>query len=300
MAEWRESTDGEEIAIGLSTEELVVLAELLGQRELPGLGAEPLGPVESDSRASAVRAALHGLLARRIVRIDDGDATVLDAIATLLSIASAPAIFAHVLYETAGLVESRMYAAQPEISVEHALLGSEVHRLSPFPTDQLLARLLSFCQLEERPEIACTPFDVSAGVLRACGRAISAGDASAAISTMVDDGAETGSATAFVNALVTKRSSTRVALVYRPREHQLAGGELTWVDGGDHGLWLTPTPPHAPQAEEDAVGASEPTSILIQPTSARWVATELLSYLPGSDDSAAAAGGQVVGGSSSA
>lgn len=275
-----------DISVDFSVDELVVLAQLLGYEPLPGLGREPFGEISDAEREAALGAARRSLIARRVVSLSGEAVEVLPAVAAVIEIAAAPGILGRAQFESRGSVETRFYGSRPDATVEHAPLEGSVHRLTPFPTDELLTRVLDFCRLEQRPEIEAPPFTVSFGELQACGERVAAGDSESARVLLSGAGAPTDSAAAFVQAIGTKCHLARVTFLYRLDDNRLAGGELTWVDGGEHGLWLTPTPD-----ADDAIGSKSEGAytalldepVMVTPTSASAIAAELLSYLPGDD-----------------
>ncbi|HEY3673672.1 MAG TPA: hypothetical protein VGN51_22240 [Acidimicrobiia bacterium] len=269
---------GDEVSIDFSVEELLLLAELLGQPALPGLDDAALAHLTPDARSAASDAALHSLMARRVVvSTAEGVTEVAAPVMSLLEVASAPALLGRAEHEVDGLMEIRFYLSQPDVSVEQTPLIGGVHRLTPFATEELLTRALGRCALTERPVVDADPITVTLGQLRATNDAVEAGEVDQARAAL---GGSDGAA-AFVAALTTRVSSSRVTFLHRPTDTVIEGGELTWLDGGPGGLWLTPTVDTDP--DEDDLDAVLDFEVEIAPATAAAIAAELHSYLPGSD-----------------
>jgi hypothetical protein len=268
--------DGE-VSIDFSVEELLLLAEILGQPAIPGLDERALLGLTPEARSAASEAALHSLVARRVVTQTDGTSDIAAPVVSLLEAASQPALLGRTEHEVDGLMELRFYLSQPDVSIEQTPLVGAVHRLAPFATEELLTRALDRCALEERPRADAEPFTVTLDQLRTTNDAAEAGDLDLARRAI----GGTASAAAFVSALTTRVSSSRVTLLHRPTETVIEGGELTWLDGGPGGLWLTPTVDTDP--DEDDLDTVLDFEVEIAPTTATAIAAELFSYLPGGD-----------------
>ncbi len=275
---------GDDVAIDFSVEELVALALLLGQPLLPGLGEDPLAALDAGQRDAVLDSARRSLVARRVVvgeETSDHKITleVLGAVASLLAAASSPGILSRVEHEIDGRVETGFFMSVPEVSVEHSALVGGVHQLTPFATEDLLARVLDVCGLEERPAIDAKPFATTLGALRQCGACVEQGDLDAARDALGDNDA----VSAFVRAVSTRTASSRVTILHRPDDTHVEGGELTWLDGGEHGLWITPTPDTGFGSDPD-FDESLTLPVAIKPARATEIAEELFSYLPRGSD----------------
>jgi hypothetical protein len=265
---------GNDISIDFTVEELAVLAELLGAPTLPRLGAEPLAHHSTEVQTALLEAGRRSLVARRVLTVgDDGD-VLADAVRSLLEVTSQPALLGRAEHEVEGRVETIFYSSVPDVSVEDLELEGSIHRLTPFATEELLTRMLDRCSLTQRPAPDSSPFTTTLGGLRLCGERVLAGDVDGARQALGGNGSS-----AFVDALLTRVSSSRVTVLYRPSETVIEGGELTWIDGGGSGLWLTPTPDL--DADEDELEEALDLEVEIEPTTADAIASELFSYLPG-------------------
>lgn len=275
-----ESRAPDEPSIDFSIEELVAMAEILELRGLPGLGAEPLEFLEPDIREPVLASARRALVARRFLIPTEAEGfEVARAVAHLVARTARSGIQVRAVYEEPGRVETRWFAAEPDLAVEHSVAIGVVQRLTPFRTEQLLARVLEFCGISTRPENPAPMFMATATALGAAIEALAGGDPDGAVAALVTGGASNAGATAFVRALQHRTSSASVTILHRPAGTVISGGELTWVDCGEDGLWLTPTIADAPDDQRDE--PLEPSPLEIEPTTAKHIAEELLSYLPG-------------------
>lgn len=273
-----------QISIDFSVEELVALGEVLGLAPLPGLDPEPLGAVDEPARGLVLDAARRSLAARRVLAFGQVDGTgpvVVPAVATLLSVAAAPGLCARVACQFPD--ESRLvtYTAQPDITVEHVRAGW-LHRLAPLATADLVVRMLEVAGLEMvglgvgDPDAGATAagFSVPADALRRAGELVLASRPGDATAVLVEAGAPAGQAAGFVAALGAARASVTVTVLHRPGDRHLAGGELAWLDGGDHGLWLVPVADGTP-------GTGQPP-VVVETTTVGHIARLLLGYVPSS------------------
>jgi hypothetical protein len=269
----------DDIAVDFSFEELLALSRTLVLPPLAGLGADPLKGLDEQALEPLLDAARRSLVARKVITVDDaGTESVIDGVGRIMSIATAPAVFARVQLEQRGLVESRAFAAVPGVTIEHRPLVGGVHRLVAFDTDELLLRIIGATNLEARPSISAPPFETSVRTLLEFEASILEQRVDDAVHLLGRDGVPEEPARAFALALGHKVRAARVVIVHRPTETVIAGGELTWLDCGDEGLWLVPTPDLPPDA--DAESDAFDLRIEVEPTTRERIVGELISYLP--------------------
>jgi hypothetical protein len=268
----------DEVSIDFSTEELVALTDLLGVGLPPGLAEDPPDPATPETTAATIRS----LLARHALELVDGEAWPIDPVAQLIRSVTAAGLVARAEHESAVGSSARYFTATPEVTVERVLVTEGVHRLTICSSADFLLRVLAFCGLEDRPVPEVDDIELSAGDLLDCRTHARAGATSEALSILAAASADDVSARAFA-AAAGARSRSRVVILHRPKESTFEGGELAWIDGGEHGLWLLPDADaelaSQPEGSEDA----EPIrsqSVSVQATSAAFIAEELYSYLP--------------------
>ena len=267
-------------SLDFSVEELVALSGLLKHRLLPGLGESPLRSLDDEQESLVCRTALHSLIARKIVQIGEEEPEVVGSVAAVLETASYPYILGRAEYAKAGsLYETRFYSARVAIGVEHTPLTGAVHRITPFDTTELLQRVVTFVRLEARPTVDVQPLTVTPEQLRECITAATRGDDQESLAPFIAAGADRATADQFVSALMHGVGSSRVTFLHRPDGTHVAGGDLAWLDGNEHGLWLTP----AIDRPSDAGATAAVESVTIEATTAAEIASTLLSYLPQPD-----------------
>jgi hypothetical protein len=270
----------------LSQEEVLYLAETLDLSESPILSPG----FDADPTRGVVRRAL---LARRLLLVGtDGKETVVDPVDWILRLAIAPGLLARATRVSSGVLETRSFAAIPDASVEQAELSEGLLRFTPFPTPEFPARILGFLELETRPEFPLSPFTVPLSAISRCGKTLEERGTDAAASVLQELGVEQTSARGFVSALHVQIQSAHVLVVHRSSEVTIEGGDIAWIDGGSHGLWLTSVPSAFGFVRQVAMGAPEPTQarqaaddvdllVEVSPTTAQEIARQLFEALPG-------------------
>lgn len=260
-----------EVWIDFTTEELLVLAELLEFDAPPGAGADGLHELAVAGNDELMRqAAVRSLEARKVLM----DGQVVDPISEVMSVLCNPGLLVAASVEQDGVVDTRFLGVMPEIAVEHQGLSVSLHRLTPFASRDLMSRILQFSNL--RPYVADSEvsFVVDEEVLDRAAGALDDNDHVGAEKLLSDSGIAESDARTFVYALTMKHSSASIAVLHRPEDDRVEGGALTWIDAGIAGLWLTELAGETGQLES----ASE--KLEIRRVNARDLAAELLSYLP--------------------
>lgn len=231
-----------ELSIAFSTEELVVLARVLGLT-LGVLGAAPLAAIAPSARDDVLASAARSLRARNVLTGPPDLPAVDRAVAGLIQIAARPALRAELAVDR-GAVAHRRYLCIPYASVEHEVTGDGLHRLTPFATADLLARAMRQADFAERPVVAAEGFDVAYATLAAARDAVAGSDPARATEVLVGADIAAASASAFVAALAALVSGGRLHAIrvrYGATPTRTEGGEIAWLDGGDAGLWRMPT-----------------------------------------------------------
>jgi hypothetical protein len=127
-----------------------------------------------------------------------------------------------------------------------------------------MPRLLAFLGLDAARAAASATFTVGRAALDSVFRALADGDVSASRSELPPEAAE------FFEALASFEASAYVRALHHAGP-TLVGGELSWVDAGERGLWLI----------EPVVGDPEHASV--RAVGSADLIDELLSYLPGAE-----------------
>lgn len=305
-----------ELSIAFSPEELVTLGRVLAE-PLTLLGPSPLASIAPSAREDVLAAAARSLRARNVLTGPPDAPAVARAVAGLVQIASRPALRAELIIG-GGAVVHRRYLSIPYASVEHEIDTDGLHRLTPFATADLLARIMRQVGFVERPVAAVAGFSVRFAVLREVRELVTGGDLDGAREALVaagdgesdrvDDPAPAGAgeagdasgpivtavsaeaAAAFVDALAAGAPVNAVRLVHADTGSRTVGGEVAWIDGGDAGLWQVPTIDQlfavVRVAEDDDLDDREAADldgavVRIEPVSAADLANFLFGLLPG-------------------
>jgi hypothetical protein len=258
----------EEVFVDLTSEEVLVVTELLDVEPPPGVGAESLAELAIGGEPSRLRdAALRSLRTRGIVTGGDRP-EVAPPVQAVIGPFASPGVMVAAAFEQRGLLETRFYAAQPEIAIEHRGLSVSLHRFTPFATRDLLSRVMRYVDL--RPSIGDDPvvFTVQEDRLDTVAERLDGQDTLGAVEELMKDGVAQTVAERFVDGLRAKRTSSSITILHRPTEDSVEGGSLSWIDAGLAGLWVTD------------VDAQSDDRVEIRLADARSVAAELLSYLP--------------------
>lgn len=282
-----------ESTIGLSAEELAVLARAAALPLVPLLRYDPL-----DALGSADRPGVEASTGRRLR--DDGiiepSGAVAEPVRALLELLAAPYLVGRVELARDGMLLEWHYACTPDAAVEAVELEEQVWRFSAFPVGELVDRMCTLVGLAERPWVESGPVDVLPELMAEVSALLGRDEtppAEEVAAMLARGGADPAAATALARALLAPGVGASVTLLYQPSDHQLAGGKLDWLDTGESGLWLVPLPDQV----EDPVGtdpASEALEALpdergaadVEPplefrsVTASWIRKELRSFLP--------------------
>lgn len=252
----------DEAVLDLTVGEASFLADVLGVAPPPGLvdpDDDALVIVEEGGRSlrgSAVKKVAEvvapGLLERRLV---DGEGTVAAPVADLLTVVGSPHLVARAAYESGGVLEVRAFTARPEMAVEQRHLTDGRVRFSPFDPAHLVPRILEFvlpnrveASVDAEPVAVDGEGDVDPApplVIECSIAVLEAMFASdpvsleSATAVLVSDGADPAAAELFAGAVTSIQATGSVTMLLRPIDDAIHGVELTWMDAGDNGLWLT-------------------------------------------------------------
>jgi hypothetical protein len=170
-----------ELSIAFTAEEMVVLGRVLAET-LAILGPSPLAAVAPKARDEVLASAARSLRARNVLTGPADLAAVDRAVAGLIQIAARPALRAELVVGY-GARRHRRYLAIPYASVQHEV-DDGLHRLTPFATSDLLARVMRDADFVERPVADVAGFDLPFGVLHQARSAVAAGDLEGARSVL--------------------------------------------------------------------------------------------------------------------
>lgn len=284
------------LSIAFTREELVVLSEL-AQLRLPLLGDRPLGGIDPGVRDVLTGSAQRSLLARGVATRTDDSVLVARAAIGLLEIVAAGSLRV-VLDELDGvgaLLRRRLWFAVPHAAVEVWVDEDENYRFLPFATVDLLPRILERTGVLDAVDREGAPLPMSYGAWIAARAAAHAGRPLDARQALADGGIEGAAADALLITLERVQRVVGLQIVHHPSSTTTAGGEISWMDAGDAGIWLIPTLDQ-PLATVDVRttgwfgdrGELEPSPdlnplpISVEPIGRQAIADALLSFLPAS------------------
>jgi hypothetical protein len=247
-------------AFEYGVDELTAVAEIVGASAFPGVGEAPFSELSGEGRDAALRSARRSLLAHGVLTIDDdGVLQIPPPHSELFRVAFAPALVMNAEHRRRDSIETRAYYALPEVAVEHSVAVGGVHRLEPFAARELLNRVREFVMLVDRPAGDGEQVELPAEELS---RALAKGELPAGAGALGD-------------ALADLVAMSYVRCLHREGK-AIVGGELRWIDTGEHGVWLI----EPSQDDSDRVAVTR--------TAAANLFDELLSYLPGAERQPAA------------
>jgi EspG family len=264
-----------DVFIEMTTEEIVVLCEAGGLGLPISLGDEPLGHLPESRVFLAKANATRSLVARRALEVDEaGENRPIEAIRTILEVSSTPGIVGLVTLETVEDedLDVRTLAVMPELGVELRKVGTNLHRLTPFAPEDLVARIIRLLDLRPAGPVTPLSFTASFDALETCGEAVEEGGAegiAAGIAALTANGVPAETAQVFVDALTIRRGSAQIAVFHKPTDTTMEGGTLSFIDGGMAGYWQT-------DAGEEGSGRIATVSTV----DASSLARQMLEFLP--------------------
>lgn len=257
-------------SVYLTTEEIAVLCASL-ELELPPPLNDVWSTLTETHRDAAMAMATTTLVERTILSGENGQ-EVHEAIGLLMASFAAPGLVAVAAMEFSDGVDSRAYAVDDNLAVEHETMSPSIHRLRAFPPRDLVAQIQLFLDLRPAPLPDTEPFEARIADLDASADKVEAHETETAIAVLTEAGVGVEPASEFVDALRTRRATNVVSVVYRPDDEQVAGGQITWIDTGTGGLWKV----------EPVAGSSDGGEVCaeVSPTSADEIMQEMMSFLP--------------------
>lgn len=257
----------EEVTIDFSEEELGHLFAACGVRPLQGLEAEDLTPEIRD----AVRASVERSLRARhmLAEADDGTWRPVPSLAQVIVMLARPAAAAKASLRRDGREQIRRYGMVGPVGVEQQALAGGVHRLTLFETEELLERVLAFLGRPAGPRPDAPAFRLTGRDLQQALRLAASGDTPAVHYVLRSAKVQRRAAAAFSSVLTPEVAVATFEVTYLASDGVFRGGELTWIDHPEHGVWSVPA----------LVDGS--VAVDVMSTSSDALVEELRSYLPG-------------------
>lgn len=257
--------DSSERHIDLSAAEIAALSSALGV----DLATTTL---TSSSNADDLVVGRKSLIRRKLATDDSKGMSMADPVRAIVDVLVSPALIGRIERSTVAAAETavRSYFAVPELTIEVQPIAAGLHRFTPIETQNLLLRILDFASLFDWAPRSTEPFEVSERLIELLRKAE---QDDPAVATMMAGSSAPRASLDQLSRASAGGVTVSAALLHRPEETLFEGGELTWLDGGEAGLW-TLEPIETPSADP---------LIRVSPTTALKIAKELFSYLPGSD-----------------
>lgn len=201
-----------------SVDELQAVATIVGIEDPPALSGlvGPDAPVQSEELSAAV---LRSLIARGALTAADDTLEFTEPHGTLLTAVFAPEALVHAERWDAGGMELRSASLLDGSAVWQALLPAGIVRVSVSEASGLRDELRPWSELPDRPEASGEPIETTVEELFALESAVGNGD---------------GPLGALMYARV---SATRVLRIDFDADRNPLRREVTWIDGGELGLW---------------------------------------------------------------
>lgn len=254
-------------AVRFSAEELLALGESLGTSGFPGVDESTLGDLDPAARATAIRTAHRSLLARGVLEITPDGIRLAPLLEPSIATVTRPRLVVNVDRRTHEARNAVVISAVPGSAVELAVAPGGLYVLTPFPAKALVERTIRRAELVDRPAHEVPPMDLTARQMARLRE--TRGEV---------DPAEMGEgATPFIRAFAKSVGATHLRILAHDGG-RLAGGSVSWIDGGALGLWLL-EPIGAPSVTSDD---GTPSPCAVRPTSAKELLAMLLSFLPDS------------------
>lgn len=218
-------------------------------------------------------------MARRGVRSQGDGIQVEPHLGAAVTALAKPALLCFAARENGTALEWRRWAILPPVAVACRPLVGDLHDLELFDPGEIVEHVFAFIELENRPPPGGAPFELTVSALEHVARCLTENLPEEADGALLEGGAPPDSGQRFLAALRAKRGSVELKLIWRDGPVTLRGCDLTWVDGGLSGLWLTPTPPVLPDQATPELPATY-TRIRVEPTSAASIREQFMSALP--------------------
>lgn len=266
LAEIEEAALADDATIDLSLEEIAVLAER-GGIDVPAPVRWEVSNLSAQAGWSQrLETATRSLQARHLLADSGTPAPALDR---MLALFDEPVMVGHVEFEFDGNAYEFHLCADDEAAGELLALATGLFRFSVFPLEEFVSRLIVRSGLMARPHEP-GGFTITAGAFLDLVAAAAGGEDP--VELLVERaGAGREVATRYTAATAERLASSSVTVLCCTGPGVLEGGSLSWLDGGQHGLWRLP---------DDDEDTGEPAEALeVRAVTAEELLDELGSYL---------------------
>lgn len=247
-------------------EELAVVAELLDLETFPGARVSP-DDLTLEAQEEALTSGTRSLVARQILEFaEDGSLIITPPHAAILLPVVQAKVVITVTQALGPRTDIRRISVINDLAVVQSSVYYGVHTHALFHSAEIIDRVIDFVGLAAAEEVQGAPHLMNTVEFEEL--------VSIEHSDLTETNTSSTPTSSFSQALSARKSSTTVGCCWKDGE-DVVGGELTWVDAGDEGIWvIEPTDPAttADPGEDDHVA-------LARPVSGAWIASELSMYL---------------------
>jgi len=197
------------------------------------------------------------------------------AIGAMIRVALEPSATVIATRQTTDSLTARRLSLTPDLGTEQWFVTPSIQAFAPFEPADLIDRIADLSQIEPgREQAPGKSFPLSVAELRRCEAELATGDEKAALATLRKAGADKKAATGFVQALQGRKAAASVTVLHQTDANRMEGGSVTWIDGGEAGLWICDTPNPIEIPFEDT------WNLTIRPSGGADLLEEISGYLP--------------------
>jgi hypothetical protein len=272
-----------EFGIEYTSEELLVIADLVAAPGFPGVDTSPFEEMSDEVREAVLESAARCLVARRVLRIKDEDVTVdiEQPHAGLLALPIASQVVIRAERTADGDSENRSIYLDADGGAIHSSPIPGIHRLAFIDPGHVVNHVFRFLELSPVEAAQAEAFTLSRSALETAEAAVIDGDLEAARTALGDGGGP------YLEAMQARRGSCWLSCL-REDGDMVIGGELVWLDAGDRGIWVVEPAEQADPPESGDDADDEDPLMKIYPVEPRWLVEQFLDYLPSEETPAAA------------
>jgi len=207
--------------------------------------------------------------------IDERSGSVVSGISALIGTSIAPSLTVVINRQDPESLSTHRLSVTPDLGTEQHFVTPSIQAFAPFEPADLIDRIGDLSEIDpDRKQAPGKPFPLSVAELRRCEAELATSDEKAARATLQKAGADKKAAAGFVAALEAKQAAASVTVLHRTESDRMEGGTVTWIDGGEAGLWVCDTPNPLENPFDDT------WNLTIRPVGGAGLLGEISGYLP--------------------
>jgi hypothetical protein len=236
----------ESINLLLSREELLFILNLLEAQFIPGLDPDPLGEFTSEQRLLALTVAGRALRARELAQVYASGEWILhnNLLTAVGGCAYAHSVISVVHWSSPGDAPARCFGHIRDTDIViHARPQDVLHRFTLLSSkEQLLTRLMAFCEYHEAAAAAALELSVASAVFGQARELAATGQAAQAIELLVGQGAVSEAATGLVDTLAGLPKVSILQTLKQQEDGAVQKQDLTLLQNSHHAWLVTASP----------------------------------------------------------